>query len=144
MSKAFDCAMRLLSRREHGALELCKKLERKGFTKDEAQQALDLCQELDVQSDTRFIESYSRSRIRQGYGPVKIIQELKIRGIDAELIHKVFGQEQHDWHAYALEVWQKKTRGVIADSLAEKHKQQQFLLYRGFESDVIVEVFNTK
>lgn len=136
--------MRLLSRREHGALELCKKLERKGFTKAEAQQALDLCQELDVQSDSRFIESYSRSRIRQGYGPVKIIQELKIRGVDADLIHKVFSQEQHDWLTHAMEVWQKKTKGVIADSLAEKQKQQQFLLYRGFESDVIVEVFNTK
>jgi len=79
MTKAFDSALRLLTRREHGAIELNDKLIQKGFDSAEVKDAIDACQRLGLQSDERFVENYSRSRIRQGYGPLKISQELKDR-----------------------------------------------------------------
>lgn len=140
MTKAFDSAIGLLSRREHGAIELCDKLQRKGFCQTEAQAAVDECQRLGLQSDTRFVESYSRSRIRQGYGPLHISQALKSKGIANDLIELGLQQEQENWLHHAMEVWQKKCRGQCDLSFIELQKQQRFLLYRGFSPDIIAAV----
>jgi regulatory protein len=137
MTKAFTSALRLLSRREHGALELYDKLKRKGFSSVELKEAIDKCQELDLQNDKRFVEIYCRSRIRQGYGPLKISQELSSKGIDKELIHSVLQQEKDNWFSYALDVLQKKSKGTTEMSFSELQKHQRFLLYRGFSTDVI-------
>lgn len=140
MTKAFDSAIRLLSRREHGAMELCNKLEQKGFAPAEVKEALDNCQRLGLQNDSRFVENFSRYRIRQGYGPLKISQELKSKGIDQELIQNELDQERDNWLAYALEVWDKKCKGRSDLSFSEIQKQQRFLLYRGFSMDIISRV----
>ncbi|MDI1352468.1 MAG: recombination regulator RecX [bacterium] len=140
MTKAFESALRLLTRREHGAIELYDKLKRKGFIEAEVKEALNKCQDLGLQSDARFVENYSRSRIRQGYGPLKITQELKNKGIDSDLIHKELKQEEENWLGHALDVWQKKCRGQIDLPFPEIQKQQRFLLYRGFTMDTIVQV----
>lgn len=137
MTKAFDSALRLLSRREHGAVELSNKLEQKGFDPSDIKDALDACQRLGLQSDSRFIENYSRSRIRQGYGPLKITQELKSKGIDSELIVHELEQERDNWVSYALEVWDKKCKGRTDLAFSETQKLQRFLLYRGFSMDII-------
>ncbi len=132
--------MRLLSRREHSALELCDKLKQKGYSAIEAKKALEECQRLDLQSDRRFVEICCRLRIRQGYGPLKISQELSSKGVDKELIHQFLQQEEDNWLTYALDVWQKKTKGQSDLSFDELQKQQRFLLYRGFGMDTIVQV----
>lgn len=79
MTKAFDSALRLLSRREYSAMELCDKLKQKGFNLKDVQNALNECKRLGYQSDERYVESYIRARIHQGYGRLKIRQELKTR-----------------------------------------------------------------
>lgn len=140
MTKALDSALRLLTRREHGALELCDKLEYKGYSHEDVRIALEECQRLGLQSDSRFVESYCRSRMRQGYGPLKIYQELKNKGIDADLIHCMLNQEQHSLLSHAMEVWQKKSKGKLEFSFLELQKQQRFLLYRGFSMDIIAQV----
>ena len=140
MTKAFDSAVRLLSRREHGALELYEKLKQKGYSVVEVNNALDECRRLDLQSDRRFVEIYSRSRIRQGYGPLKISQELSSKGIDKELIRQFVRQEEDNGLTYALDVWHKKSKGQLDLSFDELRKQQRFLLYRGFGMDTIVQV----
>lgn len=140
MTKALDCALRLLTRREHSAKELTDKLKQKGFHQEEISDVLDSCQRLNLQSDQRFTEIYIRSRIRQGYGPVKISQELRNKGVDLELIQKEMQQERFNWLTYALTVWEKKCKGQINLSFQEIQKQQRFLLYRGFDIDIISQV----
>ncbi|MFT4059575.1 MAG: recombination regulator RecX [Legionella sp.] len=140
MNKAFDHAVRLLSRREHGATELYEKLKQKRFSAAQVKEALERCQQLDLQSDRRYVESYSRSRIRQGYGPLKISQELSNKGIDKELIQNILRQEEDHWLKYALEVWHKKSKKQEEMSFSEVQKQQRFLLYRGFSMDIIAMV----
>lgn len=140
MTKAFDSALRLLTRREHGAMELCDKLRQKGFNQQEITEAVKECQRLGYQSDSRFVASYSRSRISQGYGPLKITQELRSKGIDEDLIYSELHNEKDNWLTYALGVWQKKNRGRIDLSFNEIQKQQRFLLYRGFSMDIIAMV----
>lgn len=143
MTKVFDCALRLLARREHSERELFNKLKRKGFHQDEINEALRSCQRLELQSDHRFVDLYVDSRIRQGYGPLKISQELKLKGIDAELIQSALRKDQAHWLTHALAVWKKKCHNQTDLSFDELQKQQRFLLSRGFERDIISRVMKT-
>ena len=140
MTKPLDCALRLLTRREHSAKELNDKLKKRGFPQEEISDVLDSCQRLNLQSDQRFTEHYIRWRIGQGYGPLKISQELRMKGVDSELIYKEMHQENPNWLTYALNVWEKKCKGQINLSFQEIQKQQRFLLYRGFDMDIISQV----
>ena len=138
-SEAYDCAVRLLTRREHGAEELLGKLIRKGYSAADATEALLECQRLDLQSDRRFVDNICRLRIRQGYGPVRIRQEL--HQVDSALVAERLQEESSNWLDYALAVWNKRFQ-TQALSFTAVQKQKQFLLYRGFASDTIALVFD--
>lgn len=140
MSKAFDCAMRLLTRREHSASELVTKLAQRGYSSKEISEAITQCQQLGLQSDARFVETFCHTRIRQGCGPLKISQELQTKHIDRELIDNALKPEQENWVTYALAVWHKKFKEPGDISFSELQKRQRFLLYRGFSAATIAKV----
>ena len=131
MSNAWDTTLRLLGRRDHSMTELQQKLKQRKFSSEEIHEALERCQELSLQSDERFVESFTRTRIRQGYGPVKIIREV---------IHRSLNEEKPDWAHYATVVLQKRNKSKAPWSREELQKQQRFLLYRGFDQETITQV----
>lgn len=137
MTKAFDCAVRLLGQREHGAFELSEKLDLQGFNSLEIKEALTSCQELGLQSDARYVECYCRYRIRQGFGPLKITQELRNKRLDMDLIKE--GLSQENWLEQAMRVWKKKYKDKPR-SVDDMQKQQRFLLYRGFSPEIVANV----
>ncbi|KTD23699.1 recombination regulator RecX [Legionella israelensis] len=139
MIKAFDNAARLLARREHGAQELIHKLMQKGYTREEADDALAKCQHLGLQNEKRFIEAVLNLRMRQGYGPQKIKQELQSKQVDSELLDDLLLDEEMDWLGCALKVWYKKNKDIELD-FVQLQKMKRFLLYRGFPSDIIQQV----
>lgn len=140
MSKALDYALRLLTRREHGRQELLNKLLSKGHSLEESTEALDECLRLALQSDARYAHMLCRARIEQGYGPVRIRQELQTRGIAAELIEAALIEEA-DWDGQVFKVWQKKFKTSELPAFPELQKQQRFLQYRGFPQDLISSLF---
>lgn len=138
MNKALNCAVGLLSRREHSAFELLHKLMQKGFDEVEANDALVECQRLGFQSDVRFAESLCRTRIQQGHGPMRIERDLRQVQIKSDLIEDIL--EQYNWVELAQKVWLKKYK-QYDETYAIVQKQKQFLLYRGFPMDIIASVF---
>ena len=116
MNEAYNCALRLLSRREHGAQELVNKLVQKGFSVPEAIEAVEQCQHLGYQSDNRYAESIYRTRVNQGYGPVRIEQQLKHAGICPEIIEETQDAIETDWVALAKAVKDKKFRTDVESS----------------------------
>jgi regulatory protein len=141
MTKAFDCAVRLLARREHGMRELLDKLVHKGYSLADSDEAVAECQRLGYQSDERYVELICSSRLRQGYGPVRITQELQSKRIDRDLITQVLSQQEGQWVEYGYQVWQKKFKNTGSTGYAEMQQQQRFLLYRGFSADTIAKIF---
>ena len=133
--------MRLLARREHGAHELVNKLAAKGYLEPDIQNALLECQRHGFQSDSRFVDNLCRTRIRQGYGPIRIRHELQNLQVDGALISAALQQEQENWLVYAVEVWKKKYKEPVDLSYTALQKQKQFLLYRGFSTDTITMIF---
>src|SRR5690242_16944788 len=123
--KALHSALRLLANREHGAEELVVKLTRKGFAVAEARDAVLAAQDLGLQDDRRFVENVCTARIRQGYGPLKIAQELQSKQIDRDLVESVLAEEQDNWVTHALRVWEKKYKEKDTREAHIKEEEQE-------------------
>jgi regulatory protein len=131
-------AMELLARREHSVKELKAKLIKRypeGFA-DIEQCLIDL-QSASLQSDARFCEAYVSMRSKKGFGPLRIVEELRNRGVAEALLYKEIFNRRYDWFEVATIIWQKKFKGIQARDLKEKAKQIRFLHYRGFGYDYI-------
>lgn len=136
-------AMDILALREHGRVELKRKLLRKGALPDLVDAVLDELTADKLLSEQRYLESYIRSRAHSGYGPLRIQQELIERGISKADAQQALAETDHDWHDQLLAVWQRKFNQLPQDQ-KEKAKQGRFLLYRGFSMDMVSQLLNKK
>lgn len=124
--------MKLLSRREHTCQELRQKLQHKGFNAALAEQVTEDLRREGLVSDERFAESYLRSRIDKGYGPVRIRHELRQRGASDDIIAATVVEDDPDWLERARRVREKRFGKKLPVDIKDKMKQQRFLQYRGF------------
>ena len=125
-------AMDLLARREHSYAELLRKLRQRGAAAEMAEVELDRLQEQGLLSDERFCEAYVYSRSQRGYGPVRLREELRQRGVAERLIDDVLRDDAWDWAALAQTAFTKRFPEGPASDLKERARQQRFMQYRGF------------
>lgn len=135
MKSVREQALDYLSRREHSRLELQRKLQSKGFQQEEILEALNRLADQDLQNDQRFAECFIRCRSSLGFGPLRIMMELKQRGI-AESDYQAY-LANLDWPEICRGAWQKKFAGQKTKDFKERARQQRFLLQRGFATDDI-------
>ncbi len=128
-------AMDYLARREHARGELLAKLERAGFDPDVSQDAVAQLVADGLQSDSRFVEAFVRSRINHGKGPVRIRAELREHGVADSLTDDGLADAGQDWSELAREVRLKKFGSGQPGDFKEKARQMRFLQSRGFDSD---------
>lgn len=88
------------------------------------------------QSDSRYVDSFIRNRVSQGYGPLRIESELESSGVARSLIRECLASAGVDWKEIAVEVWARKF-GQPPASAAEWQKQFRFLAGRGFDAGQI-------
>lgn len=129
-------AINLLSRREYSLHELFQKLEPRSKNEAQVHNLLDKLVEAGYQSDQRFAESFLRSRINRGLGPMRIQRELKDKGINPYLIEQVFA-EDIDWFQHAYDSGIKKSNNLDLSDYKQKQKLYRYLAYRGFGMDHI-------
>ena len=122
-------------RREHSKLELFQKLQIKGFDIDVINNSISKLVKQNYQSDERFAEDFILMRFNQGKGPVRIVSELKMKGINT------FDLSAFDWFDLAKEIRQKKFVNQISLDYKETAKQKRFLQSRGFNLDQINQAF---
>jgi regulatory protein len=129
-------AVELLARREHSRLELERKLAARGFPEGVIALALDALEHSGVLAATRFTESFIRSRIAKGQGPVRIRAELAERGVGEQAAELMRGSDI-DWLATARAVRRKRFGAEPPRDFRERAKQARFLQYRGFTTDQV-------
>ena len=137
---ALDKAMRYLAAREHTTRELVSKLRAKGVDEASAQLVVDDLRGRGLQSDQRFVESFVRSRLGRGQGPLRIRQELRQRGVDDDLASEALDLAEGDWQQHAAEA---KRRRFGADAPADRddwNRQARFLSARGVPADLVYRV----
>jgi regulatory protein len=96
---AFEEAVRLLALRPHSAVELRRKLRRRGCSDSEIDTALERARDLGYQSDTGFAESLVRVRA-QSRGRFAMAADLAARGVDrataAEVLSSITPEAELD------------------------------------------------
>jgi regulatory protein len=130
-------AMDLLARREHGRVELVRKLRQRGAPQELIDSALDRLTEEGLLSERRYLECFVASRARAGYGPLRIREELVQRGLPRPDIEQALGEAEVDWGEQLRELWQRKFAGQLPADMREKGKQARFLVYRGFSQEQV-------
>lgn len=127
-------ALDLLARREHSRVELQRKLLQRYNDYVLVEQVLDRLASENLQSDQRFSESYVRHRSQGGYGPVRLRQELRERGVSDLMLNESIQANSEHWFAVARQVKCKKFGEALVVDLKQKARQARFLQYRGFSS----------
>jgi len=137
-----ESAMNYLARREHSRCELEKKLAQKEFAASEISAALDRLIDDGLLSDSRFAEAYVNARRQRGSGPIKIQAELKLRGVDDEIVSQYLDQQDLVWYELVHEVRSKRFGEVLPSEYAQRMRQARFLQQRGFTYEQINAAFN--
>lgn len=130
---ALQYAVYLLSRRDYSERELRQKLLQKQYEADEVEQSVAKVQEHGWQDDVRFCSLFIRQRARQGYGPLRIKQELRLKGVADWLVTQQFDEIEVDWFELAEMVFNKKRPNEW--DMKAKQKIWRYMLSHGFESD---------
>ena len=137
-----ESGLRLLARREHSQKELLNKLLLRGFGKNEILVIIDEFALQGWQSDSRYAESYARSRIQKGYGPTCISYELKKNGIEAVDLDDIVCKTVGSWMELLEQVYTKKYGHDLRIDRNEWAKRSRFLMQRGFSGTMISALFD--
>jgi regulatory protein len=132
--------MDLLARREHSRAELGAKLRARGADPSTLETVLDALAAERLQSDARYAEQYLRQRAEKGYGPLRIAQELRQRGVAESQVDEALARQEFDWTEQASAVRAKRFGRMPPRDIRERAKQVRFLEYRGFAADQIRQV----
>jgi regulatory protein len=128
-------AMNLLARREHSVRELRNKLKRRFPDDEKIDEQLSRLVEERLQSDVRFTQSYTRQRITRGYGPLRVREELRERGVSEADVATAMDEMEIDWCAVAINVMHRKFGTLAAIDLKEQARRHRFMRHRGFTAE---------
>ena len=101
---------------------------------------LDSLEQRNLLSDARYAEQYVGMRTRKGYGPVRISNELRERGVSSELIAISLEQADVDWSEMLRQAHDRKYGHQLSGDYKEQVRRARFLEYRGFYSEQIREL----
>lgn len=130
-------ALDLLARREHSHAELERKLRARSYAEETVADVLATLEADGLISATRFAESFVRSRVAKGQGPMRVRKELTDRGVSEALFHEAVENLEVDWYALASAVRAKRFGTDRTQDFRERAKQARFLQYRGFDMEQI-------
>lgn len=145
----YQYAIFMLSRRDYSTNELQRRIERRirETEKDSPTapeclpQVIERLLESQYLDDNRTIYSFFRSYLNKSYGPLRIRQELRLKGFPSEIIDRVLEETDTDWYALCQDLKEKKFGTGKPKDFKERAKQIRYLQYRGFTSEYINSLF---
>ena len=145
----FEEALNKLSRycayQDRCEFELRQKMGRMGYPKEEWSALLSELSRLGFWQEERFVRSFTRGKFRQkGWGKFKIRQALAQKRVDLHLVELALAEEiePEEYKERLHRELEKKMRVPPREmSLDAKQKLRQALLTKGFEGDLINEVW---
>jgi regulatory protein len=142
--RAFNTALRLLTRRDHSKYELAQKLKQRAFANDIIEEVILACERLDYLNDDRTAEVFIAQLIRKGYGAKHIRAELKRKGLTgrriAEVLSTILSEAGEQENAERVLIKNIRRFDREEDRRKRQAKIYRFLFARGFETRIIAEV----
>lgn len=132
-SELYQAVIALLSRRDYSAYEIRQKYRDICYPVH-LEQVILRCQDAGYQSDQRFAEVFIRSKAAQGFGWMRIRQEMNRKGIDQTLLQAAEEEQAIDWFESAYLLASRKFVGRIEPKDFKSYqKQLRYLVNRGFD-----------
>ncbi len=132
-------ALRYLVRREHSRAELARKLAPHAESHQAVATLIESLVSKNQLSDERFAEERARVLSRK-YGPAKIRQDLRGRGIEEEVIERTLSGNEID---RAREILKKKFPAQTAER-KELARRARFLQGRGFSYEIVMRLLSSR
>ena len=129
--------MRLLAAREHSRLELGRKLRARGFSAEAIEEALETLTAAGLLSETRLAEAYVAERIRKGFGPLRVREELRRKGLADALIDPYLNENSEQWQRRLAAVHDRRFGAEPAADRKEQIRRARFLEARGFPAALV-------
>lgn len=131
-------ALRLLARREHTRLELCRKLAPHVEDPVGLHCVLDDLAQRGWLSDERFVEQFMHAR-RSRFGLARIRRALLDRGVAEDVVARAVEALKHGEFDAARAIWARKFKAPPT-TVAERARQIRFLQGRGFTTDLALRI----
>jgi regulatory protein len=129
--------VKLLTTREHSRLELARKLCARGYPGDAVDAVLDGLSRDGLLSEERLLDTYVAERLDKGFGPLRILAELRGKGLsDAQIGPHLDIDDDTCLERIAVAHAKRFGEGRPTDR-RELAKRARFLEYRGFPSHLI-------
>ncbi|MGH7927838.1 MAG: regulatory protein RecX [Candidatus Binatia bacterium] len=141
--EALKAALRFLGHRARSEAEITAHLTRKGYSPDLATLALGKLRASRYVGDEGFARDWARSRVDdRGYGPLRIEQELRAKGIDESLILETVRECFGGGHEgkKAKQVLEKQFGREKLDDPKTLRRAAAFLQRRGYSETVILDL----
>lgn len=145
LQKAKNYAFLLLKYRLRSEKELSSRLKQKSFSPEVIKKTLSFLKEKKFIDDNYFTKSWIEARLKKSLGPKRIRQELRLKGIDRELIDSYLAQLKEDYpeeEVVTRLALKKLNRLKHIESVKAKRRTFDFLLRRGFSYSLAMAVIN--
>lgn len=129
-SSARAAAANMIGSRALSKRELTRRLVKKGNDEADAQAAADWLEDIGAVDDAGYAAALARHYGGKGYGPARIREELRRRGVDREKWDEAL-EELPEAAEILDELIRKKCRGDLSDP-KEKKRVSDALMRRGF------------
>lgn len=145
LQKARDYAFLLLKFRLRSEKELYERLKRKKFSEEVIKDVVASLKEKGFLDDDFFAKSWLKERIKKPLGLARLAQELKIKGINKEIIDSSLKEVKKDYNeaevvAGIVKYKLDKLRGI--EPQKRKARIYSYLLRRGFSPDIVIDKVN--
>ncbi len=141
---AKKAALRFLKIRPRSVAELKEKLEQKGFDSVQIETAVGDLTAMGLLDDRAFTKAFINYRLARPFGFRRIVLELNAKGIDPGIIEEAIAQARETCNPQevALDLAQRRWHHIPSgvDALKKKKRVMDFLLRRGFDTDVVMKV----
>ena len=140
---ALPCALRFLGYRPRSEAEIRGHLSRRDYSPIVIEQALAKLRSLNYVNDETFARNWSRSRAQsRGYGPNRLEQELRAKGIPPTLLREVVRKlsSEMDIAENAKRLLGKKFKGQNLGEAKTQARAAAFLRRSGYSSKIIFDL----
>lgn len=137
--------MQFCAYRDRSHKEVEEKLSKMNMIPAAQEQIIIQLMQEDFLNEERFARSFVRGKFRiKKWGKIKIKQELKFREISAPIIKNALTEiDQQKYTSTLYELAEKKLKLLKEpDKFKKKRKLADFLLRKGYESNLVYEVTN--
>lgn len=136
-------AFYLISHKMFSKKGLTDKLLAKGFNLCDIEKVINRFCELNYINDENFAKEFIRYLKNKGKGPFYIKNELKIHGIDDELIKQLLSDNDEENYLQIVDLIKKKFPGFNGNDKNKVRKVAMFFQRRGFCSSDIAKAIKT-